>query len=200
VEGVDRWVLQWRRALFAWEYELMLELLEAVPIVVCVEENDRWIWTQEENGCFTVKSAYLLLGRVFVSEMDFGSYELSVLHNMWRSSAAPSKVITFSWKLLRNRIPTRVNLAVRRVQMAGGSMDCILCVGKREDADHLFIRWLGFEFVMPQNPFSFFDCFVGAASSKKLAKVFALVWHTTRYGRFGDLETRCHSQMGLETW
>jgi hypothetical protein len=71
-------------------------------------------------------------------------------------------------------------------------MDCILCVGKREDADHLFmfcefasgvwsriIRWLGFEFVMPQNPFSFFDCFVGAASSKKLAKVFALVWHTT---------------------
>jgi hypothetical protein len=92
-------------------------------------------------------------------------------------------------------------------------MDCILCVGKREDADHLFmfcefasgvwsriIRWLGFEFVMPQNPFSFFDCFVGAASSKKLAKVFALVWHTTRYGRFGDLETRCHSQMGLETW
>jgi hypothetical protein len=84
VEGVDRWVLQWRRALFAWEYELMLELLEAVPIVVCVEENDRWIWTQEENGCFTVKSAYLLLGRVFVSEMDFGSYELSVLHNIRR--------------------------------------------------------------------------------------------------------------------
>jgi hypothetical protein len=127
-------MLQWRRYLFAWEYELVLELLEAVPMVARSEENDRWFWSSEESGIFSVKLAYLLLGRVFVLELDFGPNELRVLNNIWRSSAPP-KVIAFSWKLLRNRIPTRVNLAVRGVQVAGGSLGCILCVGKAEQSE-----------------------------------------------------------------
>jgi uncharacterized membrane protein len=61
-----------------------------------------------------------------------------------------------------------------------------------EEASHLFMfcnfaygvwlrvfRWLGVVFVMPQNLFSFFDSFVGAARNKKVAKGFALIWHTT---------------------
>jgi hypothetical protein len=183
VDGEDRWMLQWRRYLFAWEYQLVLELLEAVPMVARSEENDRWFWSPEESGIFSVKLAYLLLGRVFVSELDFGPNDLRVLNNIWRSSA-PSKVIAFSWKLLRNRIPRRVNLAVRGVQVAGGSLDCILCVGKAEEANHLFMfcdfacgvcvwsrifRWLSVVFVMLPNLSNFFDCLVGAASSKKVA-------------------------------
>jgi hypothetical protein len=176
-------MLQWRRYLFAWEYQLVLELLEAVPMVARSEENDRWFWSPEESGIFSVKLAYLLLGRVFVSELDFGPNDLRVLNNIWRSSAQ-SKVIAFSWKLLRNRIPRRVNLAVRGVQVAGGSLDCILCVGKAEEANHLFMfcdfacgvcvwsrifRWLSVVFVMLPNLSNFFDCLVGAASSKKVA-------------------------------
>jgi hypothetical protein len=184
-------MLQWRRYLFAWEYELVLELLEAVPLVTRSEENDRWVWSLEDSGFFSVKSAYLLLGRVFVAELAYGPNELRVLNNIWRC-LAPSKVIAFSWKLLRNSIPTRVNLAVRGVQVAGGSVDCVLCVGKAEEANHLFMfcdfacgvwsrifRWLAVVFVLPQNLSNFFDCFVGAASSKKVARGFALVWHTT---------------------
>jgi hypothetical protein len=191
VDGMDRWLWQWRRNLFAWEHELLLELQEVVPMVVRSVEVDSWFWRPGVSGMFTVKSAYTLLGTIFGSLVDFGPNELKVLNNIWRS-AAPSKVIAFSWKLLRNRIPTKVNLAVRGVLVAGGVLDCVHCVGSVEDARHLFMfcnfaygvwsrifRWLGVVLVMPQNLFSFFDCFVGAANNKKAAKGFALIWHTT---------------------
>jgi hypothetical protein len=40
-------------------------------------------------------------------------------------------------------------------------------------------RWLGFSIVLPNNPFGLFEYFVGFASNKKVAKGFALIWHTT---------------------
>jgi hypothetical protein len=191
VDGVDRWVWLWRRNLFTWEQELLLELQQAVPLVARSEEIDSWFWRPEGSGLFTAKSAYLLLARIFGSEAVFGRQELKVLNNIWRSPA-PSKVIAFSWKLLRNRIPTKDNLAVRGVLGDGGGLDCVFCAGSVEEANHLFMfcsfahgvwvrifRWLGMVFVMPQNLFTFFDSFVGAAINKLAAKGFALIWHTT---------------------
>jgi hypothetical protein len=181
VDGVDRWLWYWRRNLFAWEQVLLLELQEVVPLVVRSEEEDSWFWRPGDNGLFSVNSAYMLLGRIFGSGVGFSGNELKVLNNIWRCPA-PSKAIAFSWKLLRNRIPTKVNFAAHGVLGAGAALDCAHCAGSVEEASHLFMfcnfaygvwlrvfRWLGIVFVMPRNLFSFFDSFVGAARNKKVA-------------------------------
>jgi hypothetical protein len=80
-----------------------------------------------------VHSAYLCLGVAQVS--TFNEYQLGVFHNIWRS-LAPSKVIAFSWKLLRNRIPTRSNLALRGIHAVGDVTDCIHCIGREENENH----------------------------------------------------------------
>ncbi|PNX71881.1 hypothetical protein L195_g027767, partial [Trifolium pratense] len=91
--------------------------------------------------------------------------ELRVLHNIWKSPA-PSKVIAFSWKLHRSRIPKKTSLAHRGIQVDDGSLDCVHCLAREEDAPHLFLfcdfasqvwkaifRWLGVIIVIPQNLF-----------------------------------------------
>jgi hypothetical protein len=191
VDGVDRWKWGWRRNLFAWELDLLGHFVASVPVVPLTGENDVWWWGLEDNGAFSVKSAYLLLDRTFTSEPDFDVEGLRVLSNLWKC-AAPSKVTAFSWKLLRNRIPTRVNLAARGILETVGGGDCVHCVGILEDARHLFMlcgfacmvwgevcKWLGLVFVMPPNLFIFYDSFVGCAARKKTAAGFALIWQTT---------------------
>jgi hypothetical protein len=189
--GGDRWGWRWRRNLFAWENDLLRELLVESPMVPLSVEKDVWIWCPGDGGVFTVNSAYKLLGGIFAEESYFGPNELRVLKNIWRSSV-PSKVIAFSWKVFWDRIPSKKNLALRGIQVDGGSVDCGHCLGKEEVVSHLFLscdfaygvwsnicRWLGIYIVMPNNLFTMFEYFVGAATSKKMAKGFAIIWHST---------------------
>ncbi|GAU25119.1 hypothetical protein TSUD_274080 [Trifolium subterraneum] len=190
-EGVSWWEWGWRRSLFVWEEELLLGLQDFISPMAFSTDDDVWYWGLEDGGVFTVKSAYLLLGRMFASFSMFNVCELRVLNSIWRSPA-PSKVIAFSWKLLRNRIPTRDCLSRRGILAAGGSRECVHCQGREETALHLFLfcdfafrvwsaifQWLGVVIVMPPNLFILFDCFVGAAGCNKRAKGFLLIWHTT---------------------
>lgn len=86
--------------------------------------------------------------------------ELRVLNNIWKIPT-PSKIIAFSWKLLRNRIPTRVNLMHRGIVANDGTLNCVHCIGPAENVLHLFLfcdfalrvwkaifRWLGIVIVM----------------------------------------------------
>jgi O-methyltransferase involved in polyketide biosynthesis len=66
-----------------------------MQIVVLSEEEDKWRWRLDENGIFTVKSVYMLLGTVFPSELVFNEQQLRVLNNIWKSPV-PSKVIAFA--------------------------------------------------------------------------------------------------------
>jgi hypothetical protein len=191
VDGEDRWKWGWRRRLFAWELDLLRNLSALVPLVPLTEANDAWWWRLEEDGVFTVKLAYLLLDGTFTSEAELDMAELKVLANIWKC-VAPSKVIAFSWKLLRNRIPTRGNLAARGILVAGGGGECALCVANTEDVNHLFMfcgfacrvwgeicKWLGIVFVMPPNLFIFYDSFVGSSARKRTESGYVLIWQTT---------------------
>jgi hypothetical protein len=101
-------------------------------------------------------------------------------------------VIAFSWKVLWDRIPSKINLALRGIHVDGGSVNCGHCLGNEEVVSHLFLscefaygvwsnicRWLGIYIVMPNNLFTMFEYFVGVAWNKKMAKGFAIIWHTT---------------------
>jgi hypothetical protein len=190
-DGVYRWDWIWRRRLFAWENTMLAGLLDIILNGVFSEEEDKWEWRLEDNGIFSVKSAYLLLGSVFSPESTLGDLELRVLNNMWKSPA-PSKVLAFSWKLVRDRLPTRENLRKRGVVGNGGVTDCVHCNGIPEAAVHLFLhcnfassvwkavfRWLGLVLVIPPSLPMLFECFVGVASSKQSKVGFSVIWHAT---------------------
>jgi hypothetical protein len=189
-DGIARWGWHWRRNLFVWEHVLLVEFLHHVPVFTPSVEDDVWLWGPGKDGVFTVNSAYHLHDNLFVVESGFGVNELRVFKNIWKASV-PSKVIAFAWKVLRNRIPTRLNLAARGLHLEGGMLGCVHCVGAEEGVTHLFLlcdfangvwskicRWLGFSFVMPQNLFVWFEYFVGFAPNKKVARGFALIWLT----------------------
>lgn len=65
-----------------------------------------------------------LLGLVMVEEL-WCDEEKKMFSHVWKSSA-PSKVVAFSWKLLLNRIPTRVNLELRNALYPEVSSLCIV--------------------------------------------------------------------------
>jgi hypothetical protein len=181
----------WRRRLFVWERSLLENLVALIPRLALSDVEDAWRWVVEESGVFTVKSAYLLLGNVFPSVSSFNDQELRIFNNIWKSPA-PSKVIAFSWKVLRDRIPTRVNLVYRGVEVNGGVVSCVHCSRRAEEVVHLFIfcdfamtvwkaifRWLGLVIVLPPNLFLLFDCFLGAAGNKHTRHGYYLIWHAT---------------------
>ncbi|XP_057426355.1 uncharacterized protein LOC130719764 [Lotus japonicus] len=115
-----------------------------------------------------------------VSDIDFQS--------TW-SAFAPSKVKAFAWRMLLNRIPTKVNLRRRGVIPAEVDVFCPFCNRIEECCDHLFCtcsrsfdvwnavyRWLGFETVLPSSSESLFSqfSFVGRNKKQRLAEV--TVW------------------------
>lgn len=67
-----------------------------------------------------------------------------VLNYIWKSPT-PLKVLTFSWTLLQDHIPTWDNLALRRVLGGEDLRDCVLC-GRRDESATRFsfivILWL----------------------------------------------------------
>jgi len=54
---------------------------------------------------------------------------------LWSSSVAPSAIVS-AWRILLDRLPTRLNLARRGVQLA--NLLCPLCLDGIESNDHLF--------------------------------------------------------------
>lgn len=108
-----------------WEEHLLDALREELLGFRLAEEEDGWRWRLDENGRFSVKSSYVkLVGLVTVEDL-WCEEEKKVFSQVWKSPA-PLKVVAFSWKLLRNRIPTRVNLDLRNVLPPDVSTLCVV--------------------------------------------------------------------------
>ncbi|MCI32404.1 hypothetical protein A2U01_0053617, partial [Trifolium medium] len=107
-----RWTFSWRRELFRWEEDLVVQLRELLEPVNFSLVDDSWIWRPDPDGVFTVNSSYKLLAEELRVEEDLEEEIVKVFDHIW-DSPAPSKVIAFSWQLLYDRIPTRRNLEAR---------------------------------------------------------------------------------------
>jgi len=62
------WNFNWRRSFFVWEGQLLANLLEDLEGVVWSQEEDEWRWNLEDNGVFSMKSAYGKLEGLMLSE------------------------------------------------------------------------------------------------------------------------------------
>ncbi|KHN41603.1 hypothetical protein glysoja_038341, partial [Glycine soja] len=85
-----------------------------------------------------------------------------VMSDIWKLKI-PSKSLVFAWRLIRDRLPTRMNL--RRQQVVINEVQCPFCGDVEEEAAHLFfsykkilsiwwesLSWVGVATVLPQNP------------------------------------------------
>jgi len=178
-----RWTLSWRRARFEWETVMESELGDIISrVVVMKDENDALVWSSEANGCFTVSFAYECLGKT-----DRGP-QIEAFRYLWKAKTFPNVMLT-SWRVLLNRIPTR--LCLRRRGVLLDTTECALCKTNEKLCQHLFLeckvacsvwsmffRWIGVLFVKHNDVRVHFESFNLTQGSNKQNLIWKGVWAT----------------------
>jgi hypothetical protein len=103
------------------------------------QEEDFWNWRPYEDDMSTVKSTYKMLERLMVWEDTHNGIEKQLSGHLGKI-LAPSKVVAFSWKLLLDWIPTRINLSKCSVLAPEVSICCVLCDGVEESSVHISLQ------------------------------------------------------------
>lgn len=93
----------------------------------------------EEDGRYSVNSMYKKLERELMEEGEIREEDLRVFCQIWKSKA-PSKAVAFSWKLLYDRIPTKLNLLRRNCLPPDIGVNCVFCGVMVENSNNLFLH------------------------------------------------------------
>ncbi|GJZ85308.1 RNA-directed DNA polymerase, eukaryota [Tanacetum coccineum] len=88
--------------------------------------GDRRFWDLNGDGCFRVKDVRRLLDDMLLPKSDVPSRWVKQI---------PIKVNVLAWKISMDRLPTRVNLHRRGVQVS--PISCPICCEALENLDHL---------------------------------------------------------------
>ena len=97
-----------------------------------IHRRDEWVWTADPSGQYTAQSAYnMLRGEAIVGIQDRAFEEL------WKLKV-PIKFAVFAWRLLRDRLSTKINLHRRQVEVIDRS--CPFCRSSKKEAGHLFFH------------------------------------------------------------
>ena len=153
-DGGEAW--QWRRRLWAWEEELVGECRELLSNVTLQDNTtDAWHWLLDQTGGYSVRAVYDML-----TSQD-NTHLLQNLDLIWHKKV-PLKVSILAWRLLRDRLPTKSNLANRGIISTEARL-CVAGCGHAEDSTHLFLAcptfgaiwpmvrvWIGFDGVDSQ--------------------------------------------------
>ncbi|GAU43245.1 hypothetical protein TSUD_241360 [Trifolium subterraneum] len=129
-EDYKAWNIAKVRNLFSND---VAEKILETPLVRSVRE-DKVVWEEERNGCYSVKSGYKLAMRYII-----GSDKYHVVGNwngIWKAQA-PHKARHLLWRLCRGCLPTRSRLLERRVEC---TLNCPVCDEEIEDELHIFFR------------------------------------------------------------
>ena len=124
--------MNWRRDRYEWESNLETDLLSILSTgSMCKEALDHLLWRGDPKGMFSVKSAYSILA--IHQQLDIRE---GVFCSLWQAKAMP-KVLATAWRVLLDRIPTRVNL-IRRGVLVNSPLYA-LCNMLVESSQHLFL-------------------------------------------------------------
>ncbi|GAU48725.1 hypothetical protein TSUD_406040 [Trifolium subterraneum] len=128
--GGGVWV--WRRQLWAWEEEMLGECQNLLhDYLLQAQTPDVWIWRPDPIRGYSVQGAYYLLTSHPLDPLD-GADNL-----IWHRQV-PLKVSIFAWRLLPDRLPTRMNLANRGIITPDAQLYVAGC-GEMESTQHLFL-------------------------------------------------------------
>nr|GEV38149.1 RNA-directed DNA polymerase, eukaryota, reverse transcriptase zinc-binding domain protein [Tanacetum cinerariifolium] len=167
---------------------LSLSLSLLLSLVVLSSFNDRWSWTLNGHGDFSVKSA----------REEIYKHLLITSSSSTRWSKFLSKKLNiFSWRKFLDKLPTRINLSNK-----GFDVPCVLCPNcgnEVESHNHLFFgcsmaldlfrllgRWWNIDIINLIDPFSWESWFSGLRLNnlQKLALEASFVfmwWHIWKY-------------------
>ena len=158
------WRLRWRRARFSWESAMEGELLNLITgKTLSKEDKDMLVWSGDQSGAFSVKSAHLNL----CHQHEGSSKE--VFSRLWEAKAMPKAMVT-AWGILLGRLPTFDNLIRRGLVVTSSSY--VFCNGFEESAQHIFLdcvlaqrvwsscfRWIGILSVQHKDILVHFESF-----------------------------------------
>ncbi|GJW48716.1 RNA-directed DNA polymerase, eukaryota, reverse transcriptase zinc-binding domain protein [Tanacetum coccineum] len=104
-----------------------LRLLEGtISLVLLSQSSDRWIWRLDSSGDFSVKSTRNYIDDSFLPKSEAPT--------RWICSI-PIKVNIFAWKVCLDKLPTRLNLSLRGLDIP--SILCPNCFVAGESFAHL---------------------------------------------------------------
>ncbi|GJZ09677.1 RNA-directed DNA polymerase, eukaryota [Tanacetum coccineum] len=105
-----------------------LDLLEkSIEGTILSTLDDRWIWDLNGEGVFQVKDVRTLLDDYFLPKDSNATRWVNYV---------PIKINVFAWKVFLDRLPSRLNLLNRGVQIPDSR--CQICFSAQEDSSHLF--------------------------------------------------------------
>ncbi|GKB85130.1 RNA-directed DNA polymerase, eukaryota, reverse transcriptase zinc-binding domain protein [Tanacetum coccineum] len=105
------------------------EMAQVLDTVILSSFSDRWRWTLNGNGCFSVSSTR--------KEIDKYLLAMSSSSTRW-SKVLPINVNVFIWRMFLDKLLTRSNLSARGMDVPG--VLCLVCDSEVESRNHLFFR------------------------------------------------------------
>ena len=124
---------RWRQRLFAWEEEVVGELMLLLHnVILQVDKDDKWFWTLDSSNAFTVRRAYNFMTFQHPIALPV------VASSLWHKDV-PLKVVLFAWRLFHDRLPTKDNLLHHGV-IDHDSRMCVAGCGLTELSHHLFLH------------------------------------------------------------
>ncbi|GJV61243.1 RNA-directed DNA polymerase, eukaryota [Tanacetum coccineum] len=88
---------------------------------------DRWFWSLESSGDFSVKSTRICIDDNILPKNDVPTRWVKII---------PIKVNIHAWKVFLDKLPTRLNLSLRGMDIP--SILCPLCNSAAESTSHIF--------------------------------------------------------------
>ncbi|GAU16047.1 hypothetical protein TSUD_339180 [Trifolium subterraneum] len=177
----EAWV--WRRPLRAWEEEMLREC-QTLLLTVSLQDHtsDSWQWQPGLDNGYTICGAYQLLTDQVVAPLDVAAGLI------WHPQV-PLKVSISAWWLLRDRLPTKLNLITRGILPVAAHF-CVSGCGEAESAHHLFLScstfgslwpmvssWTGSSLVTAQTLSDHFIQFTSSAGGSRARRSFMqLLW------------------------
>lgn len=109
------------------QLNLLMKILQLVQPKA--ELEDGFVWWQSRSG-LSVKSIYLRLSKTCNAWKNLEEGLMCVLDKLWKTKV-PSKVLLFGWRLLLNKLPTRIDLG-RRGTLLGVTTWYVACVSMQK--------------------------------------------------------------------
>ncbi|KAH1246485.1 hypothetical protein GmHk_06G016557 [Glycine max] len=155
VDNKWEWRMHWRRNFFDHEIDLVAAFMDEIDDVQIYSSSlDSLIWKADPSGAYSTKSAYNLFKNGGRTDNEDRTFEI-----IWNLKIPP-RASAFSWRLLRNRLPTKANLRKRQITLL--SYRCPLCDHEEEDIGHIMFScritrslwWEALRWVNRVGPFS----------------------------------------------